>query len=111
MVTKKIFLALLLLLAAVTPSFAASAVYTFTGVASDGRTLSFQYTAPALVTSSTVVAASQASCSPACEDIGLFPNAQLNYDLVVVDVRNPGLAPTAFTFYFPSGSFGTESRR
>ncbi|WP_321472203.1 Ig domain-containing protein [uncultured Paludibaculum sp.] len=107
MVTKKIFLALLLLLAAVTPSFAASAVYTFTGVASDGRTLSFQYTAPALVTSSTVVAASQASCSPACEDIGLFPNAQLNYDLVVVDVRNPGLSPTAFTFYFPSGSFGT----
>lgn len=85
-------------------AYAANTVYSFTGVASDGRTLSFQYTAPALISSATVVASSQAGCSPACEDIGLFPNAQLNYDLVVVDVRNPNTTPTAFSFYFPAGS-------
>lgn len=107
MPTKKIFLTLLLMIGAIVPSFAATAVYSFTGVASDGRTLSFQYTAPALVTASTVASSSQAACSPACEDIGLFPNAQLNYDLVVVDVRNPGSAPTAFSFYFPAGSLST----
>lgn len=93
------------MIGAITPSFAATAVYSFTGVASDGRTLNFQYTAPALVSSATVVASSQASCSPACDDIGFFPNAQLNYDLLVVDVHNAIGAPTAFTFYFPAGSF------
>ncbi|MGJ5816095.1 beta strand repeat-containing protein [Paludibaculum fermentans] len=105
MPTSKILLALLLMIGAISPTFAATAVYSFTGVASDGRTLSFQYTAPALITSATVVAASQASCSPACDDIGFFPNAQLNYDLLVVDVRNAGGQPTAFTFYYPAGSF------
>ncbi|MBN9662525.1 MAG: putative Ig domain-containing protein [Acidobacteria bacterium] len=107
MPTTKILFALLLMIGAITPSFAASAVYSFTGVASDGRTLSFQYTAPALLSSATVVASSQASCAPACDDIGFFPNAQLNYDLLVIDSRNVGGPPTAFTFYFPAGSFAS----
>lgn len=103
----KILFALLLMIGAITPSFAANAVYSFTGVASDGRTLSFQYTAPAPISSATVVASTQASCAPACDDIGFFPNAQLNYDLLVIDVRNVAGPPTAFTFYFPSGAFAS----
>ncbi|MBI5282601.1 MAG: putative Ig domain-containing protein [Candidatus Solibacter usitatus] len=79
--------------------------YSFTGVGSDGRTLSFQYTAQAPIAASTVLTAAQVSCAPACDDAGIFPNAQLKYDLVVFDVRNAGSPPTPYSFYFPYGAF------
>lgn len=96
---------LLLLLGACLPLFAATATYSFSGVASDGRSVAFGFTLPAQVSAATMLSASQVSCSPACDGIGLFPSALPGYDEAVVDLRNPTGPPTSVAFFFPSGAF------
>jgi hypothetical protein len=95
---------LLLLIGACFPLFGATAAYSFSGVASDGLTVKFNFTLPAPVPGATVLTAAQVQCAPACDAIGLFPGALAGYDLVVVDVHNPSGSPTSVPFYFPAGS-------
>jgi hypothetical protein len=92
------------LAAAVAPVSAASAAYTFTGITADGKTLTFQYTAAAPISASTVISGTQATCAPACDDIAVFPNSQLKYDLLVFDVKTSG-TPSTTVFYLPQGAF------
>lgn len=103
----KFALALLLLgFGACIPLFGAAATYSFSGVASDGRTVTFGFTLPAPVTGSTQLNAAQVTCAPACDAIGLFPNALSGYDLVVFDLHNAVGSPTSVPFYFAAGALG-----
>ncbi|MBI5084638.1 MAG: putative Ig domain-containing protein [Acidobacteria bacterium] len=79
--------------------------YSFTGVGADGKTMSFQLSTQAPIASSMVLTAGQVTCAPACDEIGIFPNSQLKYDMVLFDVRNAGSPPTPYSFYFPYGAF------
>ena len=82
---------LLLFIGACFPLFGTNATYSFSGVASDGRAVTFGFTVPAPISSSTLLGAAQVSCAPACDAVGMFPNALAGYDLAVFDLRNPGL--------------------
>lgn len=96
---------LLLFIGACFPVFGTNATYSFSGVASDGRAVTFGFTVPAPISSSTLLGAGQVSCAPACDAVGMFPNALAGYDLAVFDLRNPVGSPTSISFYFPAGAF------
>ncbi|MBI4889841.1 MAG: putative Ig domain-containing protein [Acidobacteria bacterium] len=93
------------LLALCAPAAVAAMNYSFSGVSSDGRTVTFQLTTGSAITTATVFSAGQVTCAPACDSVGVFPNPQAGFDQVVVDVRNAGGLPTSHGFYFASGAF------
>ncbi len=93
------------LLALWAPAAMAAMNYSFTGVSSDGRTVTFQLATGSGITTATVFGAGQVTCAPACEAVGVFPSPQAGFDQVVVDVRNVSGPPTSYGFYFASGAF------
>lgn len=95
----------LLLFGVCLPLLATNATYSFSGVAGDGRTVTFGFTVAAPISAATQLSAAQVTCAPACDAIGMFPGALAGYDLAVVDLRNPVGAPTTVAFYFPGGAF------
>lgn len=87
------------------PAAFANVTYSFSGVGADGRTVTFQHTAAAPLGASAVLTAAQLACAPACDDVAVFNNAQLGYDLLIFDLHNTSGPPTPYAFYFPSGAF------
>jgi hypothetical protein len=87
------------------PALGATTNYSFTGVTSDGRTLTVQFTTANAITSATTLTSGQVSCAPACDDIAILPNSSQR-DLLVIDVRTGG-TPLAYAFALPLGAFAT----
>jgi hypothetical protein len=87
------------------PALGATTNYSFTGVTSDGRTLTVQFTTGNAITAATTLTSGQVSCAPACDDIAILPN-NAQRDLLVIDVRT-GATPLTYQFALPVGAFST----